>query len=207
MLITEMFHSIQGEGPLTGIPMFFVRTNRCNLRCTWCDSTYTFQGGHEVPLDQLVKESRNVWESWICFTGGEPLIQSEAISFMKGLPEKMVLLETGGSISIEPVTHLSNVVVDMDIKTPSSKEEKSLHVGNLSLLRKEDYVKFVISDKEDYRYAVTFLKENPLRCGVVFQPAWGSEFSWIPQMMIRDRINARFMLQTHKYIWGEERGR
>jgi 7-carboxy-7-deazaguanine synthase len=207
MLITEIFHSIQGEGPLTGIPMYFVRTNRCNLRCTWCDSTYTFQGGSEMPLKDLLMKCRKTWEQWICFTGGEPMIQREALDFMSGLPEKNILLETGGSISLENVVTLENVTIDMDIKTPSSGEEKSLYIRNLSFLRKTDYVKFVIKDGIDYDYAKNFLFHNHLECGIVFQPAWGAEFSWIPESIIKDGLNVRFMLQSHKFIWGEERER
>ena len=85
LLITEIFHSIQGEGLLMGIPMIFIRTNRCNLRCKWCDSTYTFTGGKEIPLQELVDTASGAGEEWICLTGGEPLLQREAPEFVRAV--------------------------------------------------------------------------------------------------------------------------
>ncbi|EQD42148.1 radical activating enzyme, partial [mine drainage metagenome] len=152
MLITETFKSLQGEGPFIGIPMFFVRTNRCNLRCAWCDSTYTFYGGHEVSVDDLLEQVNTSGADWVCFTGGEPLLQREAVDFVRKLSESgtKVLIETSGSLPIKEYTAIKNTFIDMDIKTPSSKEESSLYQDNLYVLRKQDYVKFVISDEVDY---------------------------------------------------------
>ncbi len=209
MQITETFHSIQGEGPLTGTPMFFVRTNRCNLRCQWCDSTYTFDNGTEVPVEELVTMSSQTWEDWICYTGGEPLLQRESLEFVKSLVSsgKKVLIETGGSLPVEEYTEIDGVCIDMDVKTPSSGEQDSVRTENLKSLRPGDYIKFVISDSADYEYAVSFLKDNGFNGTVVFQPVFGTEYAWIPERMQEDRLNARFMTQMHKHIWGETRGR
>lgn len=209
MLITETFHSIQGEGPLTGVPMFFVRTNRCNLRCTWCDSTYTFTGGSEIPISEIIKEAVESWEHWICLTGGEPLLQKEAPLFVRDVTGsgKHVLIETGGSLSIDNYVNNSNTVIDMDIKTPSSGEENSLNRSNLELLRPSDYIKFVISDMKDYEYSRSFLVENEVNCPAIFQPAYGTDYKWIAENMLNDKINARFMLQTHKHVWSDVRGK
>ena len=162
MRITEIFHSIQGEGTFIGIPMLFIRTNGCNLRCKWCDSEYSFSGGEEYALDRLYKIAEESRVDWICFTGGEPLIQPDALEFVTGLVSsgKKVLIETGGSRPIKDYTFSENIVIDMDIKTPSSGEEKSLLYENLESLRNSDYVKFVIADEEDYRYAVNFLADS-----------------------------------------------
>ena len=208
MRITEKFHSIQGEGPLMGIPMYFVRTNRCNLRCSWCDSTYTFSGGHEEPVDSLILESGSVWEEWICFTGGEPLLQADAPDFISGVVKmgKKVLIETGGSISITPYVSIENTVIDMDIKTPSSGESKSLREENLLLLRKSDYLKFVIKDERDYIYSRGFLQNHPENTNNVFQPCYGTDLRWLAESVIRDSLNVRVMTQLHKHIWGERHG-
>ena len=140
MLITEKFHSIQGEGTLTGMPMYFVRTNLCNLRCKWCDTTYSFAGGTEEPIGSLIEECSKIWEDWICLTGGEPLLQRDAKEFVLSLTGvgKKILIETGGSLDIGPFTKYDGTVIDMDVKTPSSGEEKSLKKENLGKLRDFD---------------------------------------------------------------------
>lgn len=208
LLITEIFSSIQGEGRYIGIPMLFVRTNRCNLRCRWCDSTYTFQGGREMPLDDLAKTMKDCRHDWICFTGGEPLLQREAIQFVDLAHElgRKVLLETGGSISIREMVKREHVFIDMDIKTPSSGEEKSLLMENLSYLRDQDYIKFVISDQDDLDYSIQFLDQHSPAVEALFQPAWGTSLQWITEEVLKRGINARVLPQLHKIIWGERRG-
>ncbi len=209
MLLTEVFHSIQGEGPHTGIPMFFVRTNRCNLRCSWCDSTYTFDNGYEIPLDELLEQVEQTWEDWICLTGGEPLLQPEALEFVKKVTSmgKSVLIETGGSLPVREFCSVPGTVIDMDVKTPSSGEEKRTLPSNLGHLRKDDYIKFVISDEADYRFAISFISENRYSGTCVFQPSYGSDARWLAERMLQDRIHSRFMVQMHKQLWGEERGK
>ncbi|WP_075057498.1 7-carboxy-7-deazaguanine synthase QueE [Thermogymnomonas acidicola] len=208
----EVFHSIQGEGLYMGIPMLFVRTNRCNLRCTWCDSKYTFTGGREVPLEELlggeVERSR---EQWVCFTGGgEPLLQREALEFTKRVVSmgKKVLLETSGSLPIKEFTFSPMVSIDMDIKTPSSGgEEKHFLKENLDYIRDNDYVKFVIASRGgDYDYSVGFIRSMQRSVNVVFQPAWGTDMRWLAEAVVRDALPVRLLPQFHKFIWGEARG-
>jgi 7-carboxy-7-deazaguanine synthase len=208
LLITEIFHSIQGEGLLMGIPMIFIRTNRCNLRCKWCDSTYTFTGGKEIPLQDLVDTASAAGEEWVCLTGGEPLLQRESPEFVRTITAKgkKVLIETSGSLPVDEYTKMENVAIDMDVKTPSSGEEKSLRLDNLGLLRKSDYVKFVISDENDYAFATDFLSQHSLRCEAVFQPAWGTDMKWLAESVLKQGINVRVLPQLHKLIWGERRG-
>lgn len=205
--LTEVFHSIQGEGPLIGIPMIFVRTNRCNLRCKWCDSTYTFEGGFEESVDKILKRLDDSFEQWVCLTGGEPLLQRDAIEFIRrvGALNKKVLVETGGSLDIAEYCDQSNTVIDMDVKTPSSGEEKSIRIENLTYLRPTDYIKFVISDESDYAYFTDFIsihKEN-INCGIVVQPAWGTDLKWLTEAVLKDKLDIRVLPQLHKLIWGE----
>ena len=208
MKITEIFHSIQGEGHLIGEPMLFVRTNGCNLRCRWCDSTYTFQGGKETSLDELVGIVAKSDEKWVCFTGGEPLLQRDTPEFLERCTDlgKRVLIETGGSLSIEKCLFSNQTMVDMDIKTPSSGEDKSLFRRNLDLLRDHDYIKFVIADKDDYKFSRDFLKGLNRHINSVFQPAWGTDLKWIAGKVLEDQLNVRVLPQLHKIIWGEVRG-
>lgn len=208
MLLTEKFHSLQGEGYLTGEPMYFIRTNLCNLRCTWCDTTYSFENGKEESLDTLVQECVATWENWICFTGGEPMLQREALEFMRQVTAsgKKILLETGGSMDISKVTMIEGTMIDMDVKCPSSKEEKSIKLSNLQYLRREDYCKFVIQDKTDFEYADSFIKSHRMNCGLIFQPAWGIESKWIADEIMKRKLPVRLMIQTHKIVFGEGRG-
>jgi len=200
-----MFESIQGEGPLIGVPMMFVRTNRCNLRCKWCDSTYTFQGGQEYMLEYVLDKVSKSRSEWVCFTGGEPLLQRDAPEFVRGAVKagRKVLIETGGSISIADFVRIENTVIDMDIKTPSSEEQESLDRKNLELLRSTDYVKFVISDDRDFDYAVDFLGNLGKDTQVVFQPAWGSSLKELTERVLKNNLNVRVLPQLHKLIWGE----
>lgn len=209
MLLTEMFESLQGEGPFTGIPMFFVRTNRCNLRCRWCDSVYTYYGGKDTSLESILSAVEKSRLDWVCFTGGEPLLQPEALDFVKKTTGsgKYVLIETGGSLPIRDFVGIEKCFIDMDIKTPSSGEEHSLYEENLSTLRRTDYVKFVIADQNDYNYAKSFLEKIAKHVPVIFQPAWGTEMKWIADQIIRDALQVRFMTQLHKQIWGEVQGK
>lgn len=187
--------------------MLFVRTNRCNLRCKWCDSTYTFDGGYEKPLAELVSETLDTDMKWICFTGGEPLLQREAVEFVSAIARsgRKVLIETGGSLPLDKFTSISGSVIDMDVKTPSSGEEKSIHLANLSLLRPHDYLKFVIQDEDDYRYASLFISEHKgeIGCEIVFQPAWGTDLKWLVESVLHDRLKVRVLPQLHKLVWGE----
>lgn len=205
--LTEIFHSIQGEGLLMGIPMLFVRTNRCNLRCNWCDSTYTFTGGNEVSLDEIVKNVEGSSEAWVCLTGGEPLLQREAEEFVSRMDKlgKNVLIETGGSLPVKAFVEYPNTVIDMDVKTPSSGEEDSILRENLKFLRPSDYIKFVIKDDSDYSYSKEFLRKNEtdIKCGIVLQPAWGTDLKWLVERVLQDKLEVRVLPQLHKLIWGE----
>lgn len=208
LLITETFTSIQGEGRYIGIPMMFIRTNRCNLRCTWCDSTYTFQGGEEIPLKDLIETVRNYPNQWVCFTGGEPLLQREALEFVDALGSmgKKILLETGGSLPIMKMAERDWVFIDMDVKTPSSGEQNTLHMENLKFLRDQDYIKFVIKDETDLQYAFDFIDRYRPSVETLFQPAWGTSVTWLSEEVLRSNRNIRVLLQLHKIIWGERRG-
>ncbi|MGC8514669.1 MAG: 7-carboxy-7-deazaguanine synthase QueE [Thermoplasmata archaeon] len=205
MLITEIFKSLQGEGPFIGIPMFFIRTNRCNLRCRWCDSAYTFYGGHEVPLDDLIEKVKLSGLDWVCFTGGEPLLQREALDFVREVCDsgKSVLIETSGSLPVKPYTAIKNAFIDMDIKTPSSGEDASLYQDNLYALRRQDYVKFVIADEVDYEFAKSWIPKLPGPMQIVFQPVWGKDLKWLAEKVLADNLPVRVLTQLHKLIWGE----
>lgn len=188
--------------------MLFIRTSGCNLRCNWCDSKYTFSGGEEYKLDRIMDIVKASSEKWVCLTGGEPLIHSDAPLLTKLIVDsgKNVLLETSGSLSIAPYLFSDKVTIDMDIKTPSSGAEKSLDRKNLGLLRKNDYIKFVISDDSDYDYSMSFMKSIQRDFETVFQPAWGHDLKDLAEKILKDGLDVRVLPQLHKIIWGEIRG-
>lgn len=209
MRIIEVFHSIQGEGPLTGERTTFVRTARCNLRCRWCDTTYSFGPGVERSIPSLLREVARHRTRHVCLTGGEPLLQRESLDFVRRCSAKglTTVIETGGSLDVGPYLAIPNTVLSVDVKCPSSGMEGRNRWGNLSRLRPVDVVKCVIADRKDYLYAKRALRDHPTRAAVVYQPVWGSDPGRLADWVLRDRLPVRVMLQQHKVLWGDVRGR
>jgi 7-carboxy-7-deazaguanine synthase len=209
MRIIEVFHSLQGEGPLTGVRTTFVRTARCNLRCTWCDSTYTFGPGRERSIPSLLREVRAQGTRNVCLTGGEPLLQKDSVVLVQKLSERGIttVIETGGSLDVSPFLSIPDVILSVDVKCPSSKMESHNRWSNLPLLRPADVVKFVIGDRKDYLYAKRTLRERAIPGTIVFQPVWGTDAGQLADWVLADRLDVRVMLQEHKVLWGDVPGR
>ncbi|MBI2761748.1 MAG: radical SAM protein [Chloroflexi bacterium] len=181
MLITELFASVQGEGERVGVPTAFVRLNRCNLRCTWCDSEYTFTGGLKMTIDEVVEQVRGFGPlPNVCITGGEPLVQRREL---RGLIDRLLSLpwlrslevETGGSLPVWEA-HDPRLFWDLDVKCPGSGMERHVVHDNFALLRPGDEIKFVLADRRDFDYAVSFVREHlaTTPASIFFQPAWGA---------------------------------
>jgi 7-carboxy-7-deazaguanine synthase len=202
--INEIFYSIQGESSLMGRPCVFVRLTYCNLRCTYCDTEYAFYEGKEIPLDEIIAEVEKYNCKLVEITGGEPLIQENVNHLMRMLSDKdyLVMIETSGAYPIQTID--KRVKIIMDLKTPSSgMAEKNLY-DNIQSLKRIDEVKFVIGSKEDYEWSKEKILEYDLLnkvtvlMGPVFEKMHNIELaSWI----LEDRLNVRFQLQMHKYIW------
>ncbi len=209
MRIIEVFHSVQGEGPLTGVRTSFIRTAVCNLRCTWCDTTYSFGPGEPRTIASLLKEVAAHGTRHVCLTGGEPLLQSESVDLVRRLSERglTTVIETGGSLDVGPYLGIPNVILSLDVKCPSSKMESRNRWANLPKLRRRDVVKFVVGDRTDYDYAVGIWRKFAPRAQGVLQPVWGSDAARLADWMLEDRLDLRFMLQEHKHIWGDRPGR
>ena len=209
MRIIEVFHSVQGEGPWTGVRTTFVRTARCNLRCRWCDTKYSFGPGHERSIASIVREVERNRTRHVCLTGGEPLLQAESVDLVRELSHRGIhtVIETGGSLDVAPYLAYPGVVISMDVKCPSSGMAAHNRSSNLPLLRKEDVVKFVIGDRRDYLYARRALGKYRGPATVVFQPVWGTDAGRLADWVIKDRLDVRVMLQEHKVLWGDVPGR
>jgi 7-carboxy-7-deazaguanine synthase len=209
MKVNEIFYSLQGEGILIGKPMVFVRFSGCNLMCTWCDTKYAWEEGKEMEIDDILSIIRKFDAEWICLTGGEPLIQKDIYKLINILlnENKKILLETNGSISIENVPTEENIIIDMDIKTPSSGMQQYNDFSNLELLGPKDYVKFVIKDRDDYEYAKDIIKKYNIKCEIVFQPEGNKNIRELAEWVLNDKLNVRVLIQLHKIIWGDVRGK
>lgn len=203
--IIEMYESIQGEGLHSGLPCFFIRTAGCDLRCSWCDTPYSWTGGNWAGLDSVI-EAVPEHISLVQITGGEPLLQKERVSELcheLNILDKKILLETGGHRSIKGLPDYLHIV--MDVKLPKSGEDNHDFVANIQYLKKSDEVKFVIADRTDYEAAVQFIKLHSLErlAQVLLSPVHGVlKPDLLAEWMLKSRITARMQLQMHKYIWG-----
>jgi len=205
MQITEIFYSLQGEGVLSGLPTVFIRTTGCNLRCLYCDTTYAYENGSEKSINQILSKINQFHCSHVCITGGEPLIQVETLKLIKTLQEKnyFITLETNGSQSLSSFPNRQNIMISMDIKTPSSNMHSHLDNDNFQFLSKNDQIKCIIQSEKDYEYAKKIIMENKPLCPVIFQPVWGTDASNLASWILQDNLPVRLGLQLHKLLWGE----
>ncbi len=209
MRIIEVFHSVQGEGPLTGVRTTFIRTARCNLRCSWCDTPYSFGPGRERSIPSLLREVAKHRTRNVCLTGGEPLLQRESVELVQRLSDRgmTTVVETGGSLDVSPYLALPNVVLSVDVKCPSSRMESRNRWANLPLLRTGDVMKFVVGDRRDYLYAKRVVRKYRGPATLVFQPVWGTAAGRLADWVLQDHLDVRVMLQEHKVLWGDAPGR
>ena len=211
MNICEIFYSIQGETTYSGLPCVFVRTSGCNLRCSYCDTKYAYEGGVEMAIDKILTQARSYGCRLVEITGGEPLVQQKEVNcLIDSLLEDghKVLLETNGSLSIRDVDR--RVIKIMDLKCPDSGMSEHICWENLHYLSQYDQVKFVLSSRRDYEWAKGVMAEYPAlsKVEVLISTAFGLlKPGDMVKWMLDDRLKARFQLQIHKYIWHpEDRG-
>jgi 7-carboxy-7-deazaguanine synthase len=207
--ITEIFHSIQGESRPTGLPTVFIRLTGCPLRCGYCDTAYAFHGGNWITFDEIVVQARSYGTRYVCVTGGEPLAQPNCGGLLRRLCDEGfdVSLETSGALDIADVD--PRVCVVMDIKTPGSGEETRNLLGNLAHLKRSDQLKFVICSRADYEWSKAFVDRHRLLnvCALLFSPSQGQlEPRELAEWILDDRLQVRFQVQLHKYLWGDAPG-
>jgi 7-carboxy-7-deazaguanine synthase len=208
--LCEIFHSIQGESTHAGLPCVFVRLSGCNLRCRWCDTAYAFHGGREMTVAEVVAEVERHGCPLVEVTGGEPLLQPEAVPLMEELLRRgrRVLLETGGSLPIEGVPE--GVLRIVDVKCPGSGEAASNRWENLDGLKPGDEVKFVIAGREDFLWAAARVREHRLadRGAVLFSPVHGELTPGeLARWVLEEGLSVRVQIQLHRVFWpGVERG-
>ena len=220
MQITEIYKSLQGESTHAGLPCVFVRLTGCNLRCSWCDSEYTFTGGRRMTSEDVFKEVTRLSPrgGLVEITGGEPMLQErELVPFMQRLVDAgyKVLIETSGERPLAGVP--KSVVKIVDVKCPHSGEADTFDLANLDALLPHDEVKFVLSDREDYEFSRDFVAQHRLAervNAVLFSPAFRKDAAGtrdashcildpqeLADWMLADDVPVRLGLQIHKFIW------
>ena len=220
MQITEIYKSLQGESTYAGMPCVFVRLTGCNLRCSWCDTEYSFYGGKKMTPERVFDEVESLSPSpgLVEITGGEPMLQErELVPLMQRMIESgyKVLIETSGERPLERVP--AGVVKIVDVKCPDSGEGDTFHIENLEALQPHDEIKFVISGRGDYEFAREFTHHHDLAHrinAVLFSPAFRQDASGardasnclldpqqLAEWMLEDNVPARLGLQIHKLIW------
>lgn len=208
--ITEIFYSLQGESRTSGLPTVFVRLTGCPLRCTWCDTEYSFTGGERMTLNAIVEQVASYGARYVCVTGGEPLAQPGCLALLERLADAgyEVSLETSGALDLAPVD--SRIVKVMDLKAPSSGEVSKNLYENIHFLDQKDQVKFVIADRADYEWSASKLIEYDLArkvSDVLFSPvSTGVKPAQLAEWILADRLPVRFQIQLHRVLWGEKSG-
>ena len=202
--INEIYFSIQGESTKAGLPCVFVRLTYCNLRCKYCDTEYAFYEGKELSIEEIISGIRKFDCKLVEITGGEPLVQSNAINLMQRLCDEgfEVLLETGGSLSIKEID--PRVKIIMDLKCPSSGMMKKNYYKNIDFIKPSDEIKFVIGTREDYEWTKEVIQKYNLmkKCIILFSVVFGElEPVRLVEWILEDKLDVRFQLQMHKIIW------
>jgi len=201
--INEIFYSIQGESSKSGMPCIFIRLTYCNLRCSYCDTDYSFHEGKDMSIDQILTKIKSYNCNLVEVTGGEPLVQKESIDLMGALLKNNyeVMLETSGSLPIKDVP--KEVIKIIDFKCPSSNMHKKNDWGILKDIQTHDEIKFVIGNIEDYEWTKNKInKYNLNNKDILLSPVHDVlEPKTLSEWILKDRIKARLQLQLHKYIW------
>lgn len=200
--INEIFFSLQGESSKAGLPTIFIRLSGCHLRCQYCDTQYAYHKGESLEIKSLVQKIKQYPSKHICITGGEPLLQKNVYSLMTQLCDKayQVSLETSGDKSTVLVDPRVKKIID--IKTPHSKANASVHPDNLKNLSNTE-LKFVICSDQDFYWAENFIKENNLtQSKVLYSPSWEEvTATHLAEKILSSGSSAQLQVQLHKYLW------
>ncbi|AMA73385.1 MULTISPECIES: 7-carboxy-7-deazaguanine synthase QueE [Aneurinibacillus] len=217
--MVEIFQTVEGEGTRAGFPTTFVRVFNCNLRCTWCDTKYSYapyKPEFTATIGEIVEQVKRFPNKHICLTGGEPLIHGErSLMLLKALAEidyiEDIHIETNGAINISEVCRFreshpnfkKKIRFILDYKLPSSGEMKKMILENFDYSQDNDEVKFVISDSNDFEVATRILKKLYKKGTVLFSPVWETmpPDKLVNLVLSNQLVNVKVSLQLHKIIW------
>ena len=199
MKIAEIFKSLQGEGKNQGKPCLFIRLAGCNLNCRWCDTAYARTGGLEMSLDMILELVWRTNPSYVCITGGEPLLQATELEpLLISLHRRgtAIDIETNGTFDFRKLQPYTSIC--MDVKCPSSREQSNLAL--LDAIRPQDSVKFVVKDEADCQYARDIITKYRTRGEIFLSPVYGSDYSLISKFILINNLPVRLQVQLHKII-------
>lgn len=212
MRVIEKFVSINGEGVKSGELSVFIRFEGCNLRCSYCDTTYSFINPiyEDLEVLDIVDYILSTKIKNVTLTGGEPLLQKDIYKLLEELSkyDLEVEIETNGSISIKDF-NFNNVSFTLDYKTPSSKMEKFMNLDNYKYLKRKDTIKFVCGSIDDLKTSKSIMDKYNLydKCNLIISPIFNSLplESYVSFMISNNMNNVRFGLQIHKIIWDKDK--
>lgn len=208
--ITEIFFSLQGEARTVGLPTVFIRLTGCPLRCSYCDTTYSFTGGEKYTLTAIMQQVADYGAKYVCVTGGEPLAQPNCLPLLTALCDAgyQVSLETSGALDVSQVDRRVSKVVDL--KTPDSGEAHRNLYENMQHLTANDQIKFVICSRQDYQWAKFKIDEYQLNqrvSDVLLSPSHQQQDPReLAEWILADKLAVRLQVQLHKYLWNNEAG-
>lgn len=208
--ITEIFFSLQGEARTVGLPTVFIRLTGCPLRCSYCDTTYSFTGGEKYTLTAIIQQVADYGAKYVCVTGGEPLAQPNCLPLLTALCDAgyQVSLETSGALDVSQVDRRVSKVVDL--KTPDSGEAHRNLYENMQHLTANDQIKFVICSRQDYQWAKFKMDEFQLNqrvSDVLLSPSHQQQDPReLAEWILADKLAVRLQVQLHKYLWNNEAG-
>ena len=202
--VTEIYASIQGESTHAGRPCTFVRLARCPLRCSWCDTVYSFNSGDSMTIDDVVAKVQSLDVPLVEVTGGEPLAQPACNALLKALCDNghELLMETSGAFSWAQTD--ARVKVIADLKCPASGESKRNLWQQLAQLRAIDELKIVVANRADFDWALQALKNQlvGLAAPVLWSPVHGQcPPRQLAQWLLESKAPGRLQIQLHKVLW------
>jgi len=208
MRVIEKFVSINGEGLRQGELAVFIRFANCNLRCSYCDTTYSFIDPkyNEESIEEIIEYINNQKIKNITLTGGEPLIQPDIDKLIDELIKLgyRVEIETNGSVDISKFLN-DKISFTLDYKLPTSLMEKFMLTDNYKYVTKKDSVKFVCGDIKDLSKAKEIMMKYDLinKTNCLISPVFGQiNLEDIVNFLINNNLNdVRLCLQIHKIIW------
>lgn len=199
MKIAEIFKSLQGEGKNQGKPCLFIRLAGCNLNCRWCDTAYARTGGMDMSLDMILEQVWRTNPSYVCITGGEPLVQADELEpLLISLHKRgtAIDIETNGTFDFRKLQPYASIC--MDVKCPSSGEQSNLAL--LDAIRPQDSVKFVVKDEADCQYARDIINKHRIRGEIFLSPVYGTDYPIISKFILVNNLPVRLQVQLHKII-------
>ena len=204
--INEIFYSIDGEGVTAGQLAIFIRLNACNLRCSYCDTSYALEAKNNyMDFDHIFDIINQYPSRHITITGGEPLYQEAIVDFIEELSKSgyRINIETNGSISVKELINIDKTIITLDIKTPSSNMDCENLYANLNYLRGNDVCKFVVGSIEDLEFTYKVIDYYKPKCNIFLSPVYGliDPADIVEFMKIKGYDNVKLQLQMHKYIW------